>query len=165
MSCGHATAQDWPFTLVSAGPERRSEPGREVFPAIVSRSLDLYPGFPMALLPILEILRWCEESDMDVIHAATPGPVGLVAWLLANSLDLPLVGTYHTDLPNLGFSLTGDHLLKESLWAYMRLFYDQCAMVFCPSRHTRGAPGTPREEPPGAVPAGGRLRALRPGAT
>ena len=111
----HANAHDWPFTLVSAGAERCSEPGREVFPAIESRSLDVYPGFPMALLPILEILRWCEESDIDVIHAATPGPVGIVAWLLANSLDLPLVGTYHTDLPNLGFSLTGDHLVKESL--------------------------------------------------
>lgn len=133
----HATAREWPFTLVSAGAERRSEPGREVFPAIESRSLDVYPGFPMALLPILEILRWCEESDIDVIHAATPGPVGLVAWLLANSLDLPLVGTYHTDLPNLGFYLTGDHLLKESLWAYVRLFYDQCATVFCPSEASR----------------------------
>jgi glycosyltransferase involved in cell wall biosynthesis len=133
----HATAREWPFTLVSAGAERRSEPGREVFPAVESRSLDVYPGFPMALLPILEILRWCEESDIEVIHAATPGPVGLVAWLLANSLDLPLVGTYHTDLPNLGFYLTGDHLLKESLWAYVRLFYDQCAMVFCPSEASR----------------------------
>jgi glycosyltransferase involved in cell wall biosynthesis len=133
----HATAREWPLTLVSAGAERRSEPGREVFPAIESRSLDVYPGFPMALLPILEILRWCEDSEIDVIHAATPGPVGLVAWLLANSLDLPLVGTYHTDLPNLGFYLTGDHLLKESLWAYVRLFYDQCALVFCPSEASR----------------------------
>ena len=133
----HATTHDWPFTLVSAGPERSSQPGLEVFPAIDSRALDVYPGFPMSLLPILQILRWCEENDIDVIHAATPGPVGLVAWLLANSLDLPLVGTYHTDLPNLGFHLTGDHLLKESLWAYVRVFYDQCAVVFCPSSATR----------------------------
>ena len=133
----YAAAQDWPFTLVCAGDQRRSEPGREVFPTIVTRSLDLYPGFPMALLPILEILRWCEEADVDVIHAATPGPVGLVAWLLANSLDLPLVGTYHTDLPTMGFSLTGDHLLQEGLWGYMRLFYDQCAIVFCPSHSSR----------------------------
>ena len=133
----HATGHEWPFTLVSAGSERRSEPGREVFPAIESRSLDVYPGFPMALLPILEVLRWCEETEIEVIHAATPGPVGLAAWLLSNSLDLPMVGTYHTDLPNLGFSLTGDHLLKESLWAYVRLFYDQCGIVFCPSETTR----------------------------
>jgi glycosyltransferase involved in cell wall biosynthesis/predicted metal-dependent phosphoesterase TrpH len=133
----HVNAREWPFTLVSAGAERRSEPGREVFPAVESHSLDVYPGFPMALLPILETLRWCEESDIDVIHAATPGPVGLVALLLASSLDLPLVGTFHTDLPNLGFSLTGDHLLKESLWAYVRLFYDQCDIVFCPSEATR----------------------------
>ena len=134
---GHANAHEWPFTLVSAGKERRSEPGHEVFPAVESRSLDVYPGFPMALLPVLEILQWCEDNDITVIHAATPGPVGLVAWLLANSLDLPLMGTYHTDLPNLGFSLTGDHLLRESLWASLRFFYDQCDLVFCPSEATR----------------------------
>jgi glycosyltransferase involved in cell wall biosynthesis len=133
----HATGHDWPLTLVSAGAERRSEPGHEVFPAIMTQSLAVYPGFPMALLPILELLRWCEEAEIDVIHVVTPGPVGLVAWLLANSLDLPIAGTYHTDLPNLGFSLTGDHLLRESLWAYVRLFYDQCAIVFCPSEATR----------------------------
>ena len=134
----HANAHEWPFTLVSAGKERRSEPGREVFPAVDSRALDVYPGFPLALLPVLEVLRWCEETEVDVIHAATPGPVGLVAWLLANSLDLPLIGTYHTDLPNLGFFLTGDHFLKESLWAYVRVFYDQCAIVLCPSQATCG---------------------------
>jgi len=133
----HANDREWPFTLVSAGDERRSEPGREVFAAVESRALDVYPGFPTALLPILEVLHWCEENEIEVIHAATPGPVGLVAWVLANSLDLPLVGTCHTDLPSLGFSLTGDHLLKESLWAYVRLFYDQCALVFCPSEATR----------------------------
>ena len=109
-----------------------------MFPAVDSRALDVYPGFPPALLPVLEVLRWCEETEVDVIHAATPGPVGMVAWLLANSLDLPLIGTYHTDLPNLGFFLTGDHFLKESLWAYVRVFYDQCAIVLCPSQATCG---------------------------
>lgn len=133
----HATAHDWPFAVVSAGTSRRSEPGREVFAAVDARTMAVYPGFPMAVLPILEVLRWCEDADVEIIHAATPGPVGMVAWLIASSLDLPLIGTYHTDLPNLGFSLTGDHVLQEGLWAYVRLFYDQCAVVLCPSEATR----------------------------
>lgn len=133
----HAADRAWPFTVVSAGASRRSEAGREVFPAVETGALDLYPGFPMALLPVLEVLRWCEDHDIEVIHAVTPGPVGLVALLLAGSLDLPLVGTYHTDLPNLGLSLTGDHLLREGLWAYGRLFYDQCDLVLYPSEATR----------------------------
>jgi glycosyltransferase involved in cell wall biosynthesis len=133
----HAVAHDWPLTLVSAGAERRSEAGREVFPAVDSRLLDVYPGFPLALPPVLDVLSWCEDAGIEVIHAATPGPVGMTAWLLANSLDLPLTGTYHTDLPNLGFHLTRDHLLKEALWGYVRVFYDQCSIVFCPSEATR----------------------------
>jgi len=134
---GYAVDDEWPFTLVSAGAERSSHPCRDVFAAVESKSLDVYRGFPFALLPILEVLRWCEAADVEVIHAATPGPVGLVAWLIASSLDVPFVATYHTDLPQLGFSLTGDHLLRESLWAYVRLFYDQCEVVFCPSESTR----------------------------
>jgi len=133
----HAVGNDWPFTLVSAGPGRSSQPCRDIFAAVESTFLDVYRGFPFALLPILEVLRWCEAADVEVIHAATPGPVGLVAWLVASSLDVPFVATYHTDLPQLGFSLTGDHLLRESLWAYVRLFYDQCEVVFCPSDSTR----------------------------
>jgi len=131
---GFAGANDWPLALVSAGPRRSSAPGREVFAAVESYWLDVYPGFPLALLPVLQVLRWCEETGIEVIHAATPGPVGMVAWLIASSLDLPFVATYHTDLPSLGYFLTGDRLVEESLWAYVRLFYDQCEVVFCPSQ-------------------------------
>jgi glycosyltransferase involved in cell wall biosynthesis/predicted metal-dependent phosphoesterase TrpH len=133
----HALELGWPVTVISAGPERDSQPGREVFPAVRTVAFDLYPTFPMALLPVLEVLRWCQEQQIELIHTATPGPVGMVALLLASSLDVPLVGTYHTDLPGLGFHLTQDHLVKEGLWAYVRLLYDRCDLVFCPSPNSR----------------------------
>ena len=132
----HAVAEDWPFTVVTAGPEAASKPGRVVLPAVWTSDLDLYRGFPFALLPVLETLAWCEKNRIEVIHAATPGPVGMVAWLLASSLDVPFVATYHTDLPRLGFHLTRDHMVEEALWGYVRLFYDQCDVVLCPSSST-----------------------------
>ena len=133
----HGLELGWPMTIVSAGTERSSEPGREVFQAVDTAAVDLYPSFPLALLPLLEVLRWCQDQEVEVIHAATPGPVGMAALLVAGSLDVPLVGTYHTDLPSLGFHLTRDHLVKEALWAYVRAFYDQCDLVFCPSPTSR----------------------------
>jgi glycosyltransferase involved in cell wall biosynthesis len=130
----HSVASGWPFTLVNCGSERASEACREIFPAIETLSLDVYKEFPLRIGPVLELLRWCEDEQVGVIHAATPGPVGMEAVLLARSLGLPLVGTYHTDLPRLGYFLTRDHMAEELLWSYIRWFFGQCRVVFCPSR-------------------------------
>lgn len=129
----HAVADDWPFTLVTCGAERVSAPGREIFRAVETLSLGVYQEFPFAIAPIFELLSWCEEAEIDVIHAATPGSVGATAVLLATTLGLPLVGTYHTDVPRLGYFLTRDRLLEEILWTYVRWFYGRCDVVFCPS--------------------------------
>lgn len=129
-----AVDEGWPFTMVSCDDERRSEPGREVFAGLETFSLDIYDEFPLVAPPILQMLKWCEEADVRLIHAATPGPVGMVSALLARSLGVPFVATYHTDVPRLGFFLTGDRLLEETLWSYVRWFYGQCDVVFCPSR-------------------------------
>jgi glycosyltransferase involved in cell wall biosynthesis len=131
---GHAARSDWPFALVTCGAERASEPAHESFAAVDVLSLSVYQEFPFAVAPVFEVLRWCEDTDVRLIHAATPGPVGMVAALLARSLGIPLVGTYHTDVPRLGFFLTRDRLLEELLWSYVRWFYGQCEVVFCPSR-------------------------------
>jgi len=131
---GYAVEREWPFTLVTCEAEHRSEPGREVFAYLETFSLDIYNEFPMVAPPVLEMLRWCERADVRVIHAATPGPLGMAAVLLARALGVPLVATYHTDVPRLGFFLTGDRLLQETLWSYVRWFYGQCDVVFSPSR-------------------------------
>ncbi|MGO8684529.1 MAG: glycosyltransferase [Thermoleophilia bacterium] len=130
----HAVAHDWPFTLVTCGDERASAPGHESFVAIDKLSLDVYQEFPFSVGPIFELLRWCEEAGIEMIHAATPGTVGIMAVLLARTLGLPVVATYHTDVPRLGYFLTRDRLVEELLWTYVRWFYGQCDVVFCPSR-------------------------------
>jgi glycosyltransferase involved in cell wall biosynthesis len=129
-----AEAQEWPFTMVSCGKARHSAPTHETFEALDRFSFDVYAEFPLFIPPVLQLLRWCETNDIDVIHAATPGPMGMVAALLARTLGLPLVASYHTDLPRLGYFLTSDHIVREVLWTYVRGFYNQAEIVFCPSR-------------------------------
>ena len=132
----HAADRHWPFTLIDCGP-RNSAPARETFEPVETLSWKLYSEFPMHILPLLRVLDWCETRRLDLVHAATPGPVGLSALLVARALDLPLVATYHTDLPRLGYFLTRDHSVEELLWTYVRWFYGQCRLVFCPSRLIR----------------------------
>jgi len=133
----HAAHQGWPFTLVDCGERRESAPGHETFVPLETLSWKVYSEFPMHIAPVLELLRWCEGQRLDIIHAATPGPVGLAALLIAKALDLPLLATYHTDLPRLGYFLTRDHSAEELLWSYVRWFYGHCRVVFCPSRLIR----------------------------
>ena len=129
-----ARQEGYPLTIVSCGEKRAGSPGHEQFAALERINLEVYSDFPLDIPPLLEMLAWCENERIEVIHAATPGPVGLAASVLARALDLPLIGTYHTDVPRLGYFLTGDHLLEEVLWNYMRWFYRSCEAVFTPSR-------------------------------
>ncbi len=129
-----AETQGWPFTMISCGAERRSWPTHEVFQALDRFSFDVYEEFPLFVPPVLQLLHWCENNNVDVIHAATPGPMGMIAALLARTLGLPLAASYHTDLPRLGYFLTSDHIVREALWTYVRGFYNQAEIVFCPSR-------------------------------
>jgi glycosyltransferase involved in cell wall biosynthesis len=126
--------QGWPFTMISCGSERVSRPTHETFKALDRFSFDVYEEFALSVPPVLQMLRWCEDNHVDVIHAATPGPVGMIAVLLARTLGLPLIASYHTDLPRLGYFLTSDHIVRESLWTFVRGFYNQAEIVFCPSR-------------------------------
>ena len=129
----HAAADGWPLTVVSCGARRESRAAHEIFPALDRFGFDVYDELPLFVPPVLRLLRWCEEQEVEVIHAATPGFVGMVAALLARTLNLPFVASYHTDLPRVGFFLTGDHIVRESLWSYVRIFYNQADVVFCPS--------------------------------
>src|SRR5688572_17049586 len=43
-------------------------------------------------------LERAREDRIDVIHLTTPGPIGLAAIYTAWRLQLPIVGSFHTDL-------------------------------------------------------------------
>ena len=44
------------------------------------------------------IVEALAEGRYDVVHVCSPGPAGVAAWLLARVLELPRVGSYHTEL-------------------------------------------------------------------
>ena len=129
-----ADAQDWPFTMVSCGAERLSKPHHEMFRALDRFSFDVYEEFPLlraagAAAPALVRGQRRRRDPRRHARAARHG-----SRLIARTLGLPLVASYHTDLPRLGYFLTGDHIVRESLWTYVRGFYNQAEIVFCPSR-------------------------------
>ena len=93
------------------------------------------------------LLEDCRRGEYDLIHVATPGSMGLNALAAANKLELPLVGVYHTALPEYvstrrrslmeRMGLPTDlleRLTMQGCWKYVRWFYRNCEKVLAPSR-------------------------------
>ena len=106
------------------------------FQAIEVFDFPEYPEMKLFLPPILEMLRWVYDAEINYIHSATPGPVGLVALAIARMLKIPISGTYHTAIPQYAKHLTGDDAVEHLVWKYAVWYYDQMEMVYVPSHDT-----------------------------
>ncbi len=86
--------------------------------------------------PFLEMLKYCYEKGFTHLHSATPGPIGLAALAISHILKLPIIGTYHTSLPQYARYLTGDAAMEDLMWKYMLWYYEQMIFVYVPSVST-----------------------------
>jgi glycosyltransferase involved in cell wall biosynthesis len=123
------------LTLITCGPGG-GVPGAVHFPSVGSFALPEYPQMRLHYPPLLQMLDYCHEQGCTHLHAATPGPVGLAALAIARILKIPIVGTYHTALPQYVAHLTGAPGLTEMTWRAMAWFYNQMDRVYVPSRAT-----------------------------
>jgi glycosyltransferase involved in cell wall biosynthesis len=102
-----------------------------------SFSLFLYPECRFALPNVRSLKSELEDFAPDIIHIATPFNMGLCGLYLSKKLNLPIVGSYHTNF---------DHYLKyynlsflsSSLWKYMKWFHKPLKKIFVPSYETIG---------------------------
>lgn len=73
-----------------------------------------------------------ESFDPQIVHLATPDPLGACAMLWARARATPVVATYHTHFPaylpyyHLGF-------LETAVQYYLRWFYNRCTEVYVPT--------------------------------
>lgn len=100
------------------------------------------PAYPFPLYPELKIvpphfdvLDRLEAFHPDIVHAAGPFAIGLIGVRHARQIGVPLVASYHTDIP--GFAARwGLDILVEPLWAYLRWVHNQADLTLCPSSAT-----------------------------
>jgi glycosyltransferase involved in cell wall biosynthesis len=94
----------------------------------------LYPGL-RAGLPDPRIPLELARFRPDVVHAVGPVCLGVWSMLAARALGLPLVASYHTDLPaylpryGLGFA-------RALAWPALRALHNAAHVNLCPSQHT-----------------------------
>ncbi len=96
-----------------------------------------YPELKMNFPPILDVMDYIEREGFTRIHISTPGTVGLLGLLVARLMNIPVSGTYHTDIPQYVRDLTNDDFMEQAAWSYIIWFYNQMEEVIAPSSGTR----------------------------
>jgi predicted metal-dependent phosphoesterase TrpH len=104
-------------------------------------SADLRIGVP-SLPAVVDVIS---GGRYDLVHLCTPGPAGAIAALVARAMELPILGSHHTEFAR---ERSGDPRIEAMIAAALGAFYGQCAHVLSPSRTadaTLNALGVPAE--------------------
>jgi glycosyltransferase involved in cell wall biosynthesis len=126
------------MTVITAGVDgANAVEGVKKFPSVGDVVLPEYPELKLNFPPILDVMDFIEREGFTRIHISTPGTVGLLGLLIARMMNIPVAGTYHTDIPQYVRSLTNDEFLEQAAWSYMIWFYGQMEEVMVPSVGTR----------------------------
>jgi glycosyltransferase involved in cell wall biosynthesis len=124
--------------VITAGDAAAPFPeGVKRFASVGDFVLPEYPELKLSFPPILDVMDYIEKGGFTRIHVSTPGTVGLLGLLISRMMDIPVAGTYHTDIPQYVRSLTNDEFLEQAAWSYMIWFYNQMEEVMVPSNGTR----------------------------
>ena len=112
------------------------EPGTVSLRPIATLKVPLYDGLELSVPSILDVLDHVVENGYDVLHVATPGPLGLAALVAGLILNIPVVGAYHTEFGAYARALSGDTFVAETVEVAVREFYERCDVVVVPSQAT-----------------------------
>jgi glycosyltransferase involved in cell wall biosynthesis len=127
-----APGREVALTLVHTEPD---EPGITL-ESIGTLPMPLYGDELLAVPSLLQTLDVIAEHEFDLVHVATPGPVGIAAFVASRILGLPVVGAYHTEFGLYARHLSGDDMLGDLVDLVVRQCCDHCDAVVVPSRST-----------------------------
>jgi 1,2-diacylglycerol 3-alpha-glucosyltransferase len=135
-----------------------------------SLPLPLYPQYRWPLNPFALVREERAVRDADVVHLHTPGGIGSAGFLASRRFDLPLVGTFHTNLREMQRSVPQKLLVPTFFriaWWYNLGTYWRCDVATTPSAAARDALETavrkPFRRPVTVVPNGVDTDRYRPG--
>jgi glycosyltransferase involved in cell wall biosynthesis/predicted metal-dependent phosphoesterase TrpH len=102
-------------------------------PAAAEVDIPFYPGLRVGVPSLPAVVDALAEGRYDVVHLCSPGPAGIAAALVARVMDVPVAGSYHTELAAYAGLRSGDARLEAGMTAALRAFYGGCRVVLSPS--------------------------------
>ena len=103
-------------------------------PALARHRLADYPEMEFGLPHLPSLLNYLIANRIDLVQCSTPGPVGIMGLFAARLAGIPVVGQYHTDLPEYCTRITGDPMTGALVSKAVGWFYGAMDRVFVPSQ-------------------------------
>jgi len=101
--------------------------------AVAEIEVPFYQGLRIGVPGLPALVEALAEGRYDLIHVCSPGPAGIGALLLARVLELPVLGSYHTELAAYAGLRSGDPQLEALTSMALSAFYGACGVVLAPS--------------------------------
>jgi glycosyltransferase involved in cell wall biosynthesis/predicted metal-dependent phosphoesterase TrpH len=102
-------------------------------PAVRELDLPFYAGLQVGVPGLPAIVEALAEGRYDAVHLVSPGPCGVAAAGVARMMELPVLGSYHTELAAYAGMRTGDVALEGLMSQAVAAFYGGCDHVLSPS--------------------------------
>jgi glycosyltransferase involved in cell wall biosynthesis/predicted metal-dependent phosphoesterase TrpH len=104
--------------------------------AVAEVDVPFYNGLKIGVPSITAITEAIAEGRYDLVHVCSPGPAGIAAWGIAKVLELPLLGSYHTELGAYAGLRSGMGHIEMMVDFALGKFYGSCDVVLSPSAAT-----------------------------
>ncbi|HWX75491.1 MAG TPA: glycosyltransferase [Solirubrobacteraceae bacterium] len=101
--------------------------------AVAELDVPYYPGLRIGVPSLSAAVQTLADGAFDVIHACSPGPVGIAGALVSRGMGLPLLGSYHTELAAYAGLRSGERRLADAVGWGVGAFYRACDLVLSPS--------------------------------
>ncbi|MGI8902795.1 MAG: glycosyltransferase [Solirubrobacteraceae bacterium] len=101
--------------------------------AVAEIDIPFYRGLQVGVPSLPAIVDALVDGRYDLVHLCAPGPAGIAAWLVARVLELPVLGSYHTELAAYAGLRSGMAQLETLASMGLMTFYGACDVVLSPS--------------------------------
>jgi len=101
--------------------------------AVAEVDIPFYEGLRVGVPSLPAAVEALAEGRYDLVHLCSPGPSGVAAALIARIMELPILGSYHTELGAYAGLRSGNAQLRAGADAALAAFYGGCDVVLSPS--------------------------------
>jgi glycosyltransferase involved in cell wall biosynthesis/predicted metal-dependent phosphoesterase TrpH len=101
--------------------------------AVAEVELPFYAGLKIGVPSLPAVVEALAEGRYGVLHLCSPGPAGVAAAMIGRVMQLPIAGSYHTELAAYTALRSGDAGLAAGVEVALGAFYGGCDTVLSPS--------------------------------
>ena len=102
--------------------------------AVAEVDIPFYAGLEVGVPSLPAVVETLAEGRYDLVHLCSPGPTGVAAGLVGRIMELPVIGSYHTELAAYTGLRTEDPALEVAARMAIAAFYAQSRRCSRPAR-------------------------------